>query len=394
MRPRNAPALVDEAMRVMSDVRRRAAELLRGIPDTLEPTAAELWRDASPKLDKALAAYDRKEAAETPESSWVPGRVTKRSCQQDLETILDTVLAVLGTCGAAGCRERIRRFQADNAASQARLAGYREQMLSAPAEASQDVVSGLLKSSRESLTDSIADETDRIAERDQQIENLKAGFREHLQRIGVSVSAETADSFLLPVEDAVVSMAAVISNIGLLTGRLQELVDQSREAPAETRRYYGIYVLLVFAVDRIQAHFVSEIDERFLPRIAQFREEASRHITDARAQQGRGGPKEALEANIAANGRTLDACRLLADTLESQRRSVLDEIRKVRILEQAAVNTYKTVCLSLNVAELAGYCEEAFRALRELRLPQLRPFQGARLNDELQRLAERVATKG
>jgi hypothetical protein len=72
---------------------------------------------------------------------------------------------------------------------------------------------------------------------------------------------------------------------------------------------------------------------------------------------------------------------------------VLDENRKVKKQEAAAVNTYRTVCLSINLAELIGYCQAAFRALRELRLPPLRPFQNHRLNDELERLAESVAAK-
>jgi hypothetical protein len=45
------------------------------------------------------------------------------------------------------------------------------------------------------------------------------------------------------------------------------------------------------------------------------------------------------------------------------------------------------------VAELVGYCQAAFRALRELQFPPLRPFQNQRLNDELQGLAESVAAK-
>ena len=178
-----------------------------------------------------------------------------------------------------------------------------------------------------------------------------------------------------------------------LTLTLQQLVNESGEAPAETRRYYGMFVLLVIAVDRIQTQFTSEIDEHFLPKVADCERNAVQHIADARAQVSRGGPRETLTANIAANQRTIEACRLMADTLRSQRRSVLDDNRNVRTLEAAAINTYKTVCLSLNVAELVGYCDTAFRSLRELRLPQLRPFQNVQLNDELQRLAERVAAK-
>lgn len=382
------------------DVRRWVDDFQRSVRDyrvessePQEPPVGKLWEQLSPELGKALAIYNRKESLDTPDSSWFPGRTTRAGCQRELESILDTVLAVLGTCGAASYRQRIRNLQADNSTSQSRIVQYRELTLSAPAEGSQNFVERLLGSSQESLKDNIADETDRIEERNRQIDSLKTGFWEHLKRIGLNVSRETADSFLLPVEDDIVSMAAVICNVRRVTEKLQELVDACSEAPEETKRYYGIYLLLVLAVDRIQTHFIQEVDGRFLPRIAGQEQEAARHVADAQAQLRIGGPEEALQANIAANQRAIEACRLLADILRGQRRTVLDENRKVKMQEAAAINTYRTVCLCNNVAELVGYCKAAFRALRELQLPTLRPFQNQRLNDELQGLAESVAAK-
>ncbi len=389
----NVQSMVDQADRLVEELRHQAHDYLNSDLETEELAAGELWEKASPSLEKALAIYERKESPETPESSWIPGRTTKKSCQDDLDEILGSLLAVLGACGAAGYRAQIRNLQAANTTSQSRIVKYREQMLSAPAERSQNFFEGMVLASRENLRDSIADETGRVAGRNQQIESLKAGFREHLQHIGVHVSPETADSLLLPLEDDIVSIAAVISNIGRVTEQLQQLVESSREAPAETKRYYGLYLLLVMAVDRVQTHFIQEIDGRFLPKIGSNEEEASRLIADAQSQIKCGGPKDALQANIAAHRRTIEACGLLREMLHGQRRMVMDENRKVQTLIAAAVNTYRTVCLSINMVEMIGYCQAAFRALRELQLPPLRPFQNVQLNAELQNLAERVAAK-
>lgn len=389
----NVQSGVDQAGRLIEDVHRQARAYFARNSSIEEPGVGDLWEKTAPELEKALAIYDKKESAETPSSTWIPFRTSKESCQKDLDTILDAVLAILGTCGAAGYRTRVRTLQADVAAAKARIGDYREKMLSAPVETSQNFVEGLIVSSKEALKDQIADENDRIAEKTQEIEGLKVGFREHLKHIDINVSQETADSFLLPVEDNIVAMAAVISNIGRLTELLQHLVDQNREAPSETKRYYGMYVLLVFAVDRIQTHFVNEIDEKYIPRLTGYASEARLHIDDANSQLSRGGPLEQLRANIAANRKSIDACQLMAETLKSHRQAVLNENRAVRILAAAAVNSYRTVCLSFNVAELIGYCESAFRALRELRLPPLRTFQSVQLNDEMQRLAERMVEK-
>jgi hypothetical protein len=389
----NVQSSVEQAGRLIGNLTSQARAYLSGDSDIEEPTAGELWEKASPDLEKALAIYDKKESQDTPASTWIPLRTTTESCQKDIETILDTVLAVLGTCSAAGYRTRIRNLQADIATSQTRLGKYREQLLSAPAEKSQNFVEGLIFPSKEALKDQIADESDQITEKGHQIESLKVGFREHLKNIGINVPADIADSYLLPVEDNIISMAAVLSNIGRLTEQLQQLVDASKEAPAKTKRYYGMYVLLVFAVDRIQTHFVEEIDQNFLPKLSGYEADAAQHIESAQSQIPLGGPEEQLTANIAANRKTIGACRLMAETLQSHRRTVIDENRQVQILAAAAVNSYRTVCLSFNVAELIGYCESAFRALRELRLPLLRTFKSVQLNEEMQKLAERMVEK-
>lgn len=389
----NVQGVVDQAGRWIEGAQRKALNLLDHNADTDEPCVGELWKRVSPQFEKALAIYDRRESESTPESSWIPFRETRKSCQQDMEDILDTVLAVLGTCGANGYRHRIRNLQRDNADTSARIARYREQILSAPEETTQNFVEALMVQSKEALTDCISDENERINERNRQIAGLKVGFVDHLKQIGVILSPENVDSFLLPVVDDVISMAALISNIGLITEQLQQLVDANKEAPAETRRYYGMHLLMVFAVDRLQNHFLSEIDQQYLPRIGKYKEDAFRHIAAAKGQIKNGGPRDLLAANIAGNTRTIEACELLAARLCDYRRAIQDENRKVLILEAAAVNTYRTVSLSLNVAELFGYCESAFHALRALRLPPLRPFQSIQLTEELQKLAQCVAAK-
>jgi hypothetical protein len=81
------------------------------------------------------------------------------------------------------------------------------------------------------------------------------------------------------------------------------------------------------------------------------------------------------------------------DGLRKQRNAVAAEEQRTSRMLAAAANTYNTVRLSLNVAELMSDCQAAFRALRNLQVPQLRPFQNLELKDEMQRLAERMLDK-
>ena len=382
-----------QARRLIRGIGDKARAYLADNSDATEPTACELWDKVSPRIEKALTIYGKMEAPSTRDSTWIPFVDSKESCQKELDEILDALLEVLGMCGAAGYRKSIRGLRADIAKSKSDVGEYREQILGAPSDASLNYVNGLWTGSREGLEDQIADENDRIAEREAQIESLKGAFRKHLQEIDIHVSAEVADSFLLPVEDGVVSIAAVITNIGRLTEQLQHLVDQSGESPSHTKRYYGVYVLLVLAINRIEKHFMNDVDQVFIPKLRGFEEEAGQNIANAQMLISSGGSKDLLLANISAGKSTIEACRVFADTLRSQERAIADRNRETRRTLADAVHTYKTVRLSLDVAGMIGQCQAAFQALRELKLPQLRTFQNLQLKGEMERLAARIVDK-
>ena len=194
-----------------------------------------------------------------------------------------------------------------------------------------------------------------------QIGQLKERFRNQLQQIGIEVFDEDIDSLLMPVtQDDFVSMAAVVSNIAALTTQLEGLTEESKELPPQARRYYGMYLLLVYAIDRVQTRFIQEVDHLHLPRLHAFEEEARQNITEAKNQIASGGPKEQLRANIDAANTTIEACHCLASALRDQKNAIADENEQTKLMLDAAIITYKTVRLSLNVAELMSDCREGF----------------------------------
>ncbi len=354
-------------------------------------TGTELWGAASPKLQKALIAYEKKESGSLADTAWFGE--SKASCQKDLDEIIDTVILVLETSGASQCRAKIRTRLKAIDQSRERICRLREESLSAPPLASLITTSSLWTRSCERLEAMIAAEELSIKVVLREIGQLKLQFSSHLREIGLTVSPEEVDSLVLPVHYGIVAMVTATVNVGRLTAQMERLVDESSESPANTRRYYGIYVLLVYAVDRLQQRFIEEIDGAHLPNLRSYEQEARLNIADAQTQLRGGGPKTVLAANIAAGSRAIEACHRLAESLSKQRASVAAENLNTRQMLAAAMNTYKTVRLSLNVAELMSDCREAYRALRQLKIPHLRPYQDLRLKEELHQLAERMSDR-
>jgi hypothetical protein len=138
---------------------------------------------------------------------------------------------------------------------------------------------------------------------------------------------------------------------------------------------------------------MNEVDQVFIPKLRGFEKEAGQNIANAQMLISSGGSKDLLSANISAGKSTIEACRVFADTLQSQGRAIADRNRETQRTLADAAHTYKTVRLSLDVAGMIGQCQAAFQALRELKLPQLRTFQNLQLKGELERLAACIVDK-
>ncbi len=266
-------------------------------PGQLGEKAIELWGKARPLLAKAVSYYDKLDADSLPEDRAIAKPRTwfgesKASYQQEIDEIIDAALQVLEASGAAQCREEIRKLQQAVKDSHQRIAECREQMVSARPQASLSFPESVWAKSVEGLKESIEAKQRTVHDLSGQIGQLKERFRSELQQLGIEVFDNEIDYLLIPVtQDDIVSMAAVVANIAALTGQLERLTEETRENPAHTRRYYGMYLLLVYAIDRVQTRFIREIDHVHLPKLKSFEQEARQNIAEAKAQIAAGGPR-------------------------------------------------------------------------------------------------------
>jgi hypothetical protein len=94
-----------------------------------EPSVGAIWSKASPDIERALAVYNKIEDPSIPDSRWNPFAESKATCQQDLDKILDVLLAVLDDCGAVTYRQRIKELQKRIISSRERIGELQEKLL-------------------------------------------------------------------------------------------------------------------------------------------------------------------------------------------------------------------------------------------------------------------------
>jgi hypothetical protein len=162
---------------------------------------------------------------------------------------------------------------------------------------------------------------------------------------------------------------------------LGQLTEENREVAGHAKKYYGMYLLLVQCIDRMQERYIQEVEQVSIPKLARFEQEARNHITETRQLIQRDGPHELLSKNIETDKTTVEVCQVFADTLRKQKDRIAAENKQIKTMINVAANTYKTMSISMNVAKLISDSQRAFDAVKGIPPPPLRAFQGLQLKE-------------
>lgn len=349
--------------------------------------AREIFVGVLPKLERAVDQFD--EGEELPDKTWLWG-ADKESNQREIDELLDEAIDILSDSALSEARDRIRVLQDKAEASRLLIADYRQRRaLARPAGKTSgiDRVNPFVKT-REDYDDLIEDEEKALAAWRQEIEKEKIVFRETLASMGVDISPEGVDALLATVSgDDFVRMCSVFDNLKQTTVILRRLTDESGESLDVAKRYYGMYMIIAQILDRIQKVYVRTIYETYIPQLQEFESRANENIAEARRLIRNGqGDERILQSNIAANELTISAVRKYVDYLEDLARFTLEKNRETERIVATAVNTYRTVSVSSNLADLIREGSMRFDQMLRLEMPPLREFQNAQLRREFERL--------
>ena len=350
--------------------------------------AVELLGDASRHFD---------ELTELPESRWL--RRDQQSARADIDDLIDDALEVMDVPEIVSMRRQYRELENRIMTEQERRADLREERMFAPDTDASTLSRFTPTETLREMTARTRGDFDRLIEArerniaayEKELEALKGEMAGALEGVGLSMPPDQLELWMSSaIGDDVVSMAVVFRSIRTLTQRLEELTRESGENLNVAGRYYGMVVILHRLVVTMQERFVERVDEEIVPRLEAYREEADEIIAESRELIREGGHRDSLESNIAANELTRQAIDLYLEVVTGQRDQVAEALEISRYEKQVAVNTYRTVQLSANVADLIRDGLDTFETLSELQVPETAEFRNDEIREEFRRLTERL----
>lgn len=354
-------------------------------------------------LDQGLFHFEERDAL--PEQRRF-GR-DRTDAQQDLDKLVDSAIQILGSPDILLLLENIREIDALTTEQMDIVADLGEQRLFAPSVIEdQGVLKRLFSFSKPRTKD---DFTGLIEAHEENIKRystdqalLKREIYMKLRDLDVPVSYQHIDSIVASsISDSVLNNIFLFHNIAELTEKLAELTVRSGENPATAKRYYGMMIIMHLMVKHANTEFVAQIENQAIPKLRDIREEARTVIRSSEAlireEPSRllagtdSSPQlQTLRANVSANQLTIDAIELYLERLYKMIDRSTQTIQENNRNLDIAINTYRTVSLSVSVLELIREGTSTFNRVLSMNIPEPIIFENEELRREFVRLSERM----
>ena len=368
--PANTTTAIDLAARAGATTR-RAKELLGKL------------------LDPASRAFGllRKDKAN---QGSITGGIIRAMRWTSVEDLLDDMVAELSVGSAGDVRARIRAIEAADSALTRRDAEIREALLTAKSEEQQGIVDGLLQSSREDFEAELQANAAARERLQRQTAEERARFVEEMRGLGLDFDDQKAQRLLATATgDDFVQLCVVVDAMRDVVVQLQDLASTSGSGEA-AQRYYGVYIVLVKAVERLHTDFVARINDTLLPQLDDLAQRAKKLIGDIDDVIANGGDAQLGRNNQKANRLTIRATDVYKQFLRKQADAVRTRAAALAVTLADAETTYATMEISNEVTAMIRDGLQILQALDQLQLPPLTGFENKDLRDELDRLTTQL----
>lgn len=366
----------------------------RAVGQEVEGSAADLsefFDQTHGALESALDLYDDQQNLPSNDDLRFYDYLsrTKETQQGKVDAYLDVAADALGISGINQRREKIASLRESITESRSRISSFERAKISAP-----DSSYNPLTTTKSKYDKKIQQARESITAAEQSITAEKQKLIDDLKKIGMPISEENVDVLLESITgDQFVRISIMFDNAKNYAKELERLTEQTGEDLATAKKYYGVYLMLLHTIDRLQLKFVDTVDQEYYPQLEKYVEQAKQNIADANEAIKKGGDRKILENNIYSNEVTLDASAYYKQSLSKQKLEMKRANNAIKKNILTATNTYKTAALSKDIASLISVSRRAFDSISGLSVPDLRPFQNTKLKEEFSRLSREIQSK-
>ncbi len=336
--------------------------------------ALEIWDDLKDKFDDIKELKSKRNQA--PDES-IFGK-TKRDYDEKIESIFQILSVITNDPQIVKDRSTLEKLKSKIESSELKSADLKTKAQLATGE------------DKEKLIDrSNSHQTD-INEYNDSRNELLLNVQNRLEEYGLSLNTDQVKVLLSRVDaDDIIGMTTSFSVIAKLTQQFSEATLESGENLQIARNYYFMHVILLELQMHIQRNYIDRLKNVYLVKLGKLKRENGTLITETKSLVGssKGSHKKVAEQNLKSQQFTRKVLVLYEEILRKDLYKIQNGLKKVNDNYLVALNTYKTVNVSADLATLMAGNNNLFNEVMSLQAPELIPFENLQIQDAFETLS-------
>ena len=336
--------------------------------------ALEIWDDLKDKFDDIKELKSKRNQA--PDES-IFGK-TKRDYDEKIESIFQILSVITNDPQIVKDRSTLEKLKSKIESSELKSADLKTKAQLATGK------------DKEKLIDrSNSHQTD-INEYNDSRNELLFNVQNRLEAYGLSLDTDQVKVLLSRVDaDDIIGMTTSFSVIAKLTQQFSEATLESGENLQIARNYYFMHVILLELQMHIQRNYIDRLKNVYLVKLGNLKRENGSLIFKTKSLVGssKGSHKKVAEQNLKSQQFTRKVLVLYEEILRKDLYKIQNGLKKVNDNYLVALNTYKTVNVSADLATLMAGNNNLFNEVMSLQAPELIPFENLQIQDAFETLS-------
>jgi hypothetical protein len=343
-----------------------------------------IWDSLLPKLENANSIHNKMSGA--PSSSWIFS--DKGSHRQDLNNVLDDIIAILDNNSVSKFRENFRDLEVLLRKKEQDIQGYKESRVSAP-------VKHTFKTTKSEYDTYIKNTTIEINDIKKEIDVFNKVFARKLREFGIDLTIEQTKILLSRVDsDDIIQMSVVFKILKQVTVQLMELANDNGNKISDIRRYYGMYVILLETVVYMQNKYIEHVNNEYIPKLQGIISDVNNLRSKTMQTLNLGVERKRREIyaqNLNAQNLTIKTAELYSQVLKTQRGKISNARKNSEKDLLLAMNTYSTVQLDSELLKLLKDSKHGFDTLISMQVPVIVPFENFEMQSRFKELTIEIS---
>ena len=343
--------------------------------------ASQLWNELHEMLNEIGKRWG--EHSKLPEWSAMPWKNTQRKNKKKIDQVAVKLMQTVGHSPLDKVLDERRELQTKLKALNQKLIKLEEQAFSAPSKG------GFLKKSKADYQALIADEKKNLSQLQQKLSANLVKVRKTFEAMGLSITqTQVNDLFVVITGESMRNFFVRFSNLRILSEVIAHHINKSQSGQGyagQAKRYYAIYVALVYMLVEIHEVTIKKINEEYIPKVQDLAKQTEAQINETEALLNRpdqAGNKEIFEKNLAIQQRLLSANKHYKKYLLTQKQKIEHTSKELQLRFEAVLNTYRTISLAESLLSTIKSGVKSISDLQSLSLPEMLPLSDEKLHEE------------